>query len=173
MVVATQNPVEMEGTYPLPEAQLDRFLMLTSVGLPTRDVEIQILRNRSEGNGVEILSPVTTSTDVQAMIKVAETVHIADAAFEYIVDLANALRAQTDQLALAVSPRGSLALVRATRARAMLHGREYVSADDIQALVHPVWRHRLILTHEARVARVSSDDVLNTVLEAVPVPTER
>lgn len=172
MTIATQNPVEMDGTYPLPEAQLDRFLMLTTVGPPTRETEIAILRSRSEGHGVDTLSPVATTADVQAMIKMAETVFLSDAALGYVADLAQALRA-SDELSLAVSPRGSLALVRAARARAMLHGRDYVSADDIKALIFPVWRHRLILTHAARVARVSADGVLEAVVGAIPLPAER
>lgn len=172
MVVATQNPVEMDGTYPLPEAQLDRFLMLTSVGSPTRETEIQILRNRSEGHGAETLSPVATVADVETLIAVARQVYLSDALLGYVADLAASLRAR-DDLSLAVSPRGSLALVRAARAKAVLEGREYATADDVKALIGPVWRHRLILTHEALVARTTTDEVLQAVTQSTPVPAER
>lgn len=172
MVVATQNPVEMDGTYPLPEAQLDRFLMLTSVGAPSREIEVQILRNRSDGHGADTLVPVATVADIELMIATARQVYLSDALLGYVADLAAALR-RHDDLSLAVSPRGSLALVRAARAKAVLDGREYVTADDIKALVVPVWRHRLILTHEARVARTTADDVLQAMLQGTPVPAER
>lgn len=172
MVVATQNPVEMDGTYPLPEAQLDRFLMLTSVGAPSREIEVQILRNRSDGHGADMLSPVATVADVQSMIDSARQVYLSGALLGYVADLAGSLRAR-DDLSLAVSPRGSLALVRAVRAKAVLEGREYGSADDVKALIVPVWRHRLILTHEARVARMSAGNIIGAVVQTTPVPAER
>jgi MoxR-like ATPase len=171
MVIATQNPVEHEGTYPLPESQLDRFLMRIEMGYPNRASEIAILDTHGTGAPpVTHLGAVASAADVEAMIAMAQAVHVAPSLKGYIVDLAEATRRRSD-LALGVSPRAALGLLRAARARAASAGREYVVPDDIKALAVPVLEHRLALTPEAQLRGVDRRDVLHEVLASVPVPT--
>jgi MoxR-like ATPase len=173
MVIATQNPVEHEGTYPLPESQLDRFLMRIEMGYPGRASEIAILDTQAGGAGshqVNELGAVATDQDVELMIKMTQAIHVAPSLKGYIVDVADATR-RRPELALGVSPRAALGLLRVARARAASVGREYVVPDDIKALARPVLEHRLVLTPEAQLRGASRGDLLAEVLTAVAVPT--
>jgi MoxR-like ATPase len=171
MVIATQNPVEHEGTYPLPESQLDRFLMRIAMGYPGRAAEIAILDTHAGGStAVHTPPPVANEADVQAMIATAQAVHVAPSLKGYIVDVAEATRRRSE-LALGFSPRSALGLLRAARARAAALGREYVVPDDIKALAGPVLEHRLALTPEAHLRGAGREEVLAEVLATVAVPT--
>ncbi|HET7489080.1 MAG TPA: MoxR family ATPase [Acidimicrobiales bacterium] len=174
MVIATQNPIEHEGTYPLPESQLDRFLMRIPMGYPDRAAEIEMLERHGGPGAVSIeeLEPVTTAERVEAMIRGAAAVHVSPALKGYLVDLAEATR-RHPSLSLGISPRATLALQGAARARAASLGREYVVPDDVKALAGPVLEHRLVPTPEASIAGVSSADVLAQVLGTVAVPAGR
>lgn len=172
MVIATQNPIEHEGTYALPESQLDRFLMRISVGYPGRDSEIAILATHGEAPQLDSLTPVVSAREVQAMTRAARTVEVAPVLQHYMVDLAETTR-RHPATSVGVSPRGTLALQRVVRARAATLGRTYVVPDDIKALAHPVLAHRLILSPEARVSGTTTASVVSEVLTQVPVPTSR
>ena len=173
MVIATQNPVELEGTYPLPEAQLDRFLLRLRIGYPDREAELAILDAQgTQAVDVDELEPVTDAETVAFWSGELARVHIAPELQGYVVDLADATRHHRD-LMLGVSPRGALALQRAGRALAASVGRSYVVPDDIKALAPAILEHRLVLSPEAMMRGVSSADVLTSVLESVPVPATR
>jgi MoxR-like ATPase len=173
MVIATQNPVELEGTYPLPEAQLDRFLLRLRIGYPDRDAELAILDAYGEGElNVDELEPVCDAETVAVWSKELTQIHIAPELQGYVVDLADATRHHRD-LMLGVSPRGALALQRAARALAASVSRAYVVPDDIKALAPSVLEHRLVLSPEAMMRGVSTGDVLTSVLDTVPVPANR
>ena len=172
LVIATQNPIEHEGTYPLPESQLDRFLLRVSMGYPDREAELQILQTHGDDDGLERLGPVVTAEQVNAMVAAARTVHVAPALQGYLVDLADASR-RHPHTAVGVSPRASLALQRIVRARAATRGRSYVVPDDIKAVAVPVLAHRLLLSPEAHVARVTAADVVADLLARVPQPDPR
>jgi MoxR-like ATPase len=170
IVVATQNPVELEGTYPLPEAQRDRFLMRLSIGYPSVEAELEVLEVHGGGNRLAELEPVTDAREIAALIDLVKEVHAAPALRRYIVDLVRATRTHP-AVELGGSPRASLALLRAGRALAALGGRDYVVPDDIKELVPPVLAHRLILTPEAQMAGTTADDVLVELLDAFPIPS--
>ena len=170
MVLATQNPIEHEGTYPLPRSQLDRFLMRVTVGYPGRESEMKILHSHGDGDVIDSLEAVATAKDVMEMAMTARTVHVAPSLQGYLVDVAETTR-RHPALALGMSPRATLALQRVARARAAASGRVYVVPDDLKALAHPVVAHRLILTPEAQLQGVRPSDVLDDVLRHVPVPT--
>ena len=172
MVIATQNPVEHEGTYPLPESQLDRFLMRIDMGYPDRDAEIAMLDVHLGGSVIDTLGPVASANDVTAMIGLAREVHIAPVLRGYLVDLAQATR-RHPSVTLGVSPRATLALLRAARTSAASIGREYVIPDDLKALAVPVLGHRLVLSPEAEMGGASAEQVLEDVLRSVPVPSAR
>jgi len=172
MVIATQNPVEHEGTYPLPESQLDRFLMRIGMGYPDRAAEIGILDTHGRTDPSASLRPVASAADVQTMTALAAAIHVAPSLKGYIVDLAAATRAHP-QLALGVSPRAALGLLRAARARAASMGRDYVVPDDLKALALPVLEHRLALTGDAQLRGVNRGDLLLAVLSTVSVPAAR
>ena len=169
VVIATQNPIELEGTYPLPEAQLDRFLMRIPMGYPDRLAELAILDHQGGGQRADDLGPVTTADDVMAAVNAITQVHVAPALAEYIVDLVGATRVHGDLL-VGVSPRGALALQRAARALAASESREYVIPDDIRWLAPAVLEHRLILSPDAEIHGVTQADVVRDVLARVPVP---
>jgi len=169
MVIATQNPIEHEGTYPLPESQLDRFLMRIEMGYPDKASEIEILDNHG-ATITDTVKPVASSGDIKEMAALAATVHVAPALKGYLVDLADATR-RHPRLSLGVSPRGTLALMRAARALAASVGREFVLPDDLKALAGPVLEHRLVLTPEASMGGATQGDLLDDVLGSVPVPT--
>jgi MoxR-like ATPase len=169
MVIATQNPVEHEGTYPLPESQLDRFLMRLSLGYPARDAELEILDTHAADKPYEDLTPVATAKDVVAMSTHATRIHVAPALKSYLVDLAETTR-RHPALSLGMSPRATLSLQRAARARAAASGRDFVVPDDVKALAQAVLAHRMVLTPEAAMQGVDTRDVVDDVLGHVPVP---
>ena len=169
MVMATQNPVEHEGTYPLPESQLDRFLLRVSIGYPARDAELEILDAHSESSPIDELSPVATVKDVMALVMAARQIHVAPALKAYLVDIAETSR-RHPALAIGMSPRATLALQKVSRARAAAVGRDYVVPDDVKALAQSVLAHRLVLTPEAAMQGVDTADVVDDVLQHVPVP---
>ncbi len=169
MVIATQNPIEHEGTYPLPESQLDRFLMRISVGYPSTDSELQILETHGDHDALEDIGNVITADEVRVMADAAKGVHVAPALKAYLVELANASR-RHPHLALGMSPRATLALQKVARARAAASGRSYVVPDDLKTLAEPVLAHRLLVTPEAQLQGISAADALTEVLRAVPVP---
>ncbi len=169
MVIATQNPIEHEGTYPLPESQLDRFLMRVSVGYPSPESELEILDTHGDHDALVDIGPVITAAEIATLAEAARDVHVAPALKRYLVDLANASR-RHPHLALGMSPRATLALQRVARARAAAHARSYVVPDDLKALAEPVLAHRLLVTPEAQLQGISAGDALDEVLRAVPVP---
>ena len=169
MVIATQNPIELEGTYPLPEAQLDRFLMRIQMGYPGHDAERAILETQGSHASVEELEPVTSATEVLSAAESIANMHVADGLKSYIVDLVTATRQHRD-LALGVSPRGALALQRAARALAATIGRDYVVPDDVKRLAPAVLGHRVLLAPDAQLRGTSADDVVRSVLASVAVP---
>jgi len=172
LVIATQNPVEHEGTYPLPESQLDRFLLRVRMGYPDRGAEIAMLDRHGTGTSFDDLPAVAGPGSVATMVDLANRIHMAPALKGYIVDLAAATRRHPG-LALGMSPRAALGLQRAARALAASVGREYVVPDDIKSLATPVLEHRLALASQTMVSEASVADVLDEVLQAVPVPTGR
>jgi MoxR-like ATPase len=171
-VLATQNPIEMEGTYPLPEAQLDRFLMRIKVGYPDRAAGIDILETHGSVEPVDDLEPVLTAADVVKLSEAVTHIYVAPSLKGYIIDVVEATRHERD-LVLGVSPRGALALQRASRAYAASSGRDYVIPDDLKLLAGSVLEHRLILSPEAQLRGATASDVLETVLGRVPVPSVR
>ena len=169
MVIATQNPIEHEGTYPLPESQLDRFLMRVSVGYPSPTAELQILDAHGDHDPFRDIGPVVAKADVERLAAATRQVHVAPSLKAYLVDVAQATR-RSSHLALGVSPRATLALQRVAKARAAAQGRGYVIPDDVKALAVPVLAHRLLVTPEAQLQGVSPADALGEVLRTVPVP---
>jgi len=169
MVIATQNPVEHEGTYPLPESQLDRFMMRLSMGYPAREAELEVLERHGGRSVLEDLEPVADATQVQILVKVAHEVHVAPALKSYIVDLCEATRAHPD-IYLGASPRASLYLLKAARVVASSRTRDYVIPDDLRDIAVPVLAHRLLLTPEAQMRGTSQEEVLESVFERIPVP---
>lgn len=169
IVIATQNPLEHEGTYPLPDSQLDRFLMKISVGYPSRSDELAILDSHGESDLLGQLGPVVSASRVLAMSQAVGTVHVAPSIKEYLVDLADATR-RHPALWVGMSPRATLAVLRVARTRAAAHGRNYVSPDDVKALAQPVLAHRLMLNPEASLQGMSAERILDEVLARVPVP---
>lgn len=171
LVLATQNPVELQGTYPLPEAQLDRFMMRIAVGYPERAVEADILGHHHHGNPLDAVLAVAGAQEVLAARAEVAQVYVSPAVREYIVDLARQSR-QDQRLALGASPRAGLALYRATQAFAYLHGEHFVRPDEVQALVPLVWGHRLVLSPQQLLRGVRAEEVLQDILAAVPAPRE-
>jgi MoxR-like ATPase len=169
MVIATQNPIEHEGTYPLPESQLDRFMMRLSVGYPGRTSELEILDKHGQTEPLENLEAVATKEQVETMVRLARSVHVAPALKEYIVELTESTRDHPD-VYLGASPRASLYLLRASRAFAASRGRDYVVPDDIKDLVNPVLSHRILLSPEAHMRGARAEDVLTGLMDRVPVP---
>jgi MoxR-like ATPase len=170
VVLATQNPIEYEGTYPLPEAQLDRFLIRAAIGYPAREDEIEMLDRRlARGEDEAELSPIVDAPTLVAMQRALEQVHVSDAIKGYIVDLVAATRASR-QLAVGASPRGSLALLKLSRAKAALAGRDFVVPEDVKAIAVPALAHRLTLRPELWVQRIRGEDVVAEALESVPTP---
>jgi MoxR-like ATPase len=169
LVVATQNPVEMDGTYPLPEAQLDRFMMRVSIGYPSAESEIEILRDEHEGRSIDDIQPVITLEDIAEISKIAKQTYVAPSIFDYITRITNATRV-ADDVTLGCSPRASLALLKASRVRAMMQGRNHVLPSDIQELAVPVCAHRLILKSAHQSTRQSVDDVIRRIVQEVEVP---
>ena len=171
-VMATQNPIEYEGTYPLPEAQLDRFLLKMKMGYPKFAEEVEVLHRAQQKASVETLEPVVTIEELRGMQEEAKTVFVDDSIMHYIVKLAAGTREHAN-VYLGVSPRGSIALMKAAQAYAFMKGRDYVIPDDIQYLAPFVFSHRLILKSEARFEGIGAEDIIERVLARVPVPVKR
>ncbi|MFN2521950.1 MAG: AAA family ATPase [Mycobacteriales bacterium] len=177
MVIATQNPIEMEGTYPLPEAQRDRFTARVSMGYPSASAELEMLSTHGGADPLDDLEAVADAFEVRKLIDVVRGIHVSDEVKQYVVALATATREAPD-LRLGASPRATLQLLRAARAQAALEGRDYVLPDDVQDLAGPVLAHRLLPTAEAQVARrtpeaVVADLVARTALPASAAPARR
>jgi MoxR-like ATPase len=170
MVIATQNPVEMEGTYPLPEAQRDRFMSRISIGYPDRASELAMLDSHGGGSPLEELKPVAHASDVRALVAAVRDVHVSVSIRQYIIDLVNATRVSAE-LRLGASPRAALHLLRASRAHAALDERDFVIPDDVQALAVPVLAHRLLPSAEAMVGREMPDQVLAGIVQRLPLPS--
>lgn len=169
LVLATQNPIEYEGTFPLPEAQMDRFLLRISLGYPATNDEVQMLSNQQLHHPIEGLEKVIEVADLLKAQEAVKSVTITDEIKHYIVDLVETTRAH-GEIYLGASPRGSLALFRTSQARAAILGREYVLPDDVKALAVPALAHRLIVGSAARIREVDAVDIIEEVLEKVPVP---
>ena len=169
MVIATQNPVEMEGTYPLPEAQRDRFTARISLGYPLPAAEREMLDNHGSRSPLDQLSPVARASDVQDLVTAVRGVLVSDQVKDYIISLANATRT-SPELRLGASPRATLHLLRASRAWAALDGRDYVIPDDVQRLARPVLAHRLLPTAEAIVERHLPEQVVDRIVAQLPLP---
>jgi len=169
MVLATQNPIEYEGTFPLPEAQLDRFFMRISLGYPDTDQEVAIMDRREHGDPIDSLKPVCTPGDITNLQRQTDEVFIDALVKQYIVELSNATRLHPEA-ALGVSPRASINLMKGGKAYAMLHERDYVVPDDIKAIAVPTLAHRVLLTPSARMRGVTQETVIKDVLNQVSVP---
>jgi MoxR-like ATPase len=172
IVVATQNPVEMEGTYALPEAQRDRFMIRLSMGYPDPAAEVAMVRGHGQVSPLDSMTPVTDARTVVRLVEAVRQVHVSDEVVQYVVDIINATRNHPD-LQLGASPRATLHVIRAARAAAALAGRDYVLPDDVQSLAAPVLGHRLLVTSEAQVAHKGASAVLDDILRKVPLPEMR
>jgi MoxR-like ATPase len=170
LVLATQNPIEYEGTYPLPEAQLDRFLLRLSFGYPSAEDEWRVVEARAARRRDEVeLEPVVGAEELLALQAAVEEVHVSEPIGRYLVDLVTATR-ESRRVAVGASPRGSLALLKLSRARAALTGRDFVTPEDVKAVAVPALAHRLMLRPELWVQRIRGEDVVREVLDAVPTP---
>jgi len=171
MVIATQNPIEMEGTYPLPEAQRDRFMARVSMGYPNDQAELAMLDSHGRVSPLEELEAVSDATEVAKLIEVVRTIHVSDQVRRYAIDLVTATR-NSPELRLGASPRATLHLIRAARAAAALDDRDYVLPDDVQDLAGPVLSHRLLPTSESQIGRRATEDIVTDLLARVPVPDD-
>ena len=169
MVIATQNPIEMEGTYALPEAQRDRFMARVSVGYPVEAAEIAMLNSHTTGVPLDDLEPVTDAAEIRKLTAIVGQVYVSEAVQRYTVALTAATR-RSEELTLGASPRATLHLVRAAKAMAAMHGRDYVLPDDVHTLARPVLAHRLLPSVEAAMSGRSTTAILDGVLAGVPVP---
>jgi MoxR-like ATPase len=170
MVIATENPIEHEGTYPLPDSQLDRFLMRVGIGYPSRQAEIDVLSTHGDRDALDDVQPVVTADQILTLAAAVREVGVAPSLRGYLVDLAEATR-RHPHLALGMSPRATLALQRASRALAASLGRSYVIPDDVKELVEPVLAHRVIVAPDAQVQGITAADVMDEILRELPVPT--
>ena len=171
LVIATQNPIELEGTFPLPEAQIDRFLMRLSLGYLSRDEEMRLLRRYQAARPLDTLEAVITADTILTVQQQAQQLFVHDVIAGYMVDIARASRNHAG-LALGISARGTLALYHASQALAALRGRSYVLPDDVKHLAQPVLGHRLIASAQTRLRAQTADDILRDILSRVPVPVE-
>jgi len=169
LVMATQNPIELEGTFPLPEAQLDRFLLKTQLGYPDKKEEIRILERFQETDPFPLLQPVATPEDITELQKARRRIHVSQPIREYIADIVHATRDE-EAIQFGASPRASIGLMRAGQALATLRGRKYVLPDDIKYLVPPVLTHRLVLSEDERLKGNSTDHLVEKLLNRIPVP---
>lgn len=177
LVMATQNPIEQEGTYPLPEAQTDRFLLKVVIGYPTRDEEKEIIRQNIAG-ALDEISAVVTKSEINDLQKIVEKIYIDEKIENYIVDIVFATREPAkyglndleDLIEYGASPRASISLAKASKAYAFLQGRGYVIPEDVRAVCHDVMRHRIGLTYEAEANNITSDEVITDILDKVKVP---
>ncbi len=172
MVIATQNPIEHEGTYPLPFAQLDRFLMKISLGYPSAASEIEVLHRHADGHALDDIEPVADSRTMTALIEAARSVHVDEVLHEYIVSVVGATR-ESAELSLGASPRAALSMLRSSRVWAAAAGRQFVTPDDLKALAPSVLSHRLMASPEAEMSGRETDDVVADLLEVIPLPIRR
>lgn len=170
LVIATQNPIDHEGTFPLPEAQLDRFLMKFNLGYPTMEEELDMLRILQETHPLETLQPVITPDELVACQQAVRQIHIDDRVRRYLMEIIHETR-DCEDLALGASPRASIALFRTSQAMAALRGRQYVLPDDVKKIVSPVLQHRLILNPESRLRKVTAAQVIEEIVSNIAVPT--
>jgi MoxR-like ATPase len=170
-VLATQNPIEQHGTFPLPEAQLDRFMMKLSLGYPKRDEEIRLLKSQNEAHPIHKLGAVASEESIRQMRKLIPQIRVSDPVYDYATRLIEATR-RSEHLKVGASPRATLALVRAAQSLALVQGRSYVSPSHIHALAKPVIAHRLVPTTEARLSGKTSLQILESLLQSTTVPTE-
>ncbi len=169
MVIATQNPIEHEGTYPLPAAQLDRFMIRLRMGYPERDKELEMLDVHGDHSTYDDLEPAVKADDVVRMAEITRGIHVADVIRSYLVDIADASRSDPE-IQLGASPRATLFIQRAARTYAAKEGRDYVTPDDVKRLLHPILNHRLILRPEAQMRGIAIEDVVSGLAEGVSVP---
>jgi MoxR-like ATPase len=170
IVIATQNPIEYEGVYPLPEAQLDRFLLRLQLGYPNRPEEVEILKRRMERAQEDVqLEPAADAETILALQKTVEGIHVDDDVLGYVTDIVQATRVQR-QIEVGASPRGSLAIFKLARARAVFHGRDYVIPDDVKEVAAPALVHRMIMKAESWVKGVDPGKVVDEILKTIPVP---
>jgi MoxR-like ATPase len=169
IVMATQNPIEYEGTFPLPEAQLDRFFLKITLGYPTLDQEMAIVSSQEEAHPIDGLSPVASAEGIVRLQESVKTVHVDELIRQYLVTLVQATRDHSD-ISLGSSPRGSLTLFRGSQALALIRGRDYVLPDDVKELAGPMLAHRIIASAAARMRGVSSEDIVNALVDETPVP---
>ncbi len=169
-VIATQNPIELDGTYPLPEAQLDRFLMRVSIGYPAPEEEMKILKGQINHHPIEDLTKVLEGDELRKIRQEVRNLHVSDEVHRYIIDLVNATR-KTRDLRLGVSPRGGLALLRASQARSYIAGLDFTSPDSVKEVAISVLAHRLILDPHREHAGLTAKEVILKILEEIPVPT--
>ena len=172
LVIATQNPIEHDGTYKLPESQLDRFLIRMEIGYPNRQAELDILEPGTGAEATHQLSPVVSARDIRDMIAVASQVSMVEPLKNYVIDIAHASR-KHPQVSLGLSPRAMVQLARAVRALAASRGRDYSTPDDVKELAVPVLAHRLVLRHTNRSHQMTSSQVIQEILTTVPVPAGR
>ncbi len=172
MVMATQNPIEYEGTFPLPEAQLDRFLLRIRLGYPAKKDEVEILNRQQRSHPVDAIEQVASYEELLAIQSQVKEITVVPQLRSYIVDLVSSTRSHAD-IYLGASPRGSLGLFRTAQARALLAGRDHVTPDDIKLLAEPVLAHRLIVTPAARIKNVDAGSVIREILDKLPVPGSR
>jgi len=172
IAIATQNPVETQGTFPLPEAQLDRFLIKTDMGYPNAEDGVAILKRFKSENPLDSLEPVATAADIVDAQNSYHNVRVDDSVLDYIVRIAEETRNNVD-ITLGISPRGTQALLRAVQVKAILSGRDYATPDDVKAMVKPVFGHRIILKSSSRVKKNMNMEILDRILTNVEVPTEK
>ncbi|MEN6303972.1 MAG: MoxR family ATPase [Armatimonadia bacterium] len=169
MVIATENPIEYEGVYPLPESQLDRFLMRQRIGYPGREAEKEVVVRQLQAHPIEALEPVTSAEEVVELQQVAAACHVAEPLYDYVLALVESTR-KSQTLYLGASPRGTLALIRCGQALATIRGRDYVEPDDLKQLAVPILAHRVLLSSEARMGDVTTKQIIQELLERLPVP---
>jgi MoxR-like ATPase len=169
LVIATQNPVEMDGTYPLPEAQLDRFMMRVSIGYPSASSEVEILKDEHNGRSIDDIEPVISLEEIAEISKIAKQTYVSPSIFDYITRFVHATRVAEDVI-LGCSPRASLALLKGSRVKAMMEGRDHVLPRDIQELAVPICAHRLILKSAYQSTRSSVEDVISRIVQEVETP---
>jgi MoxR-like ATPase len=169
LVIATQNPVDHEGTFPLPEAQLDRFLMRFSLGYPNMQEELRMLELLQREHPLERLEPVVSHEELRACQRAVREVHVDEKVRKYITQIVHSTR-ENDDLSLGASPRASIALFRTSQALAIASGRDYVQPDDVKRVAAPVLTHRLILQPESRLRKITAQSVVEDIVEEVPVP---
>lgn len=170
MVLATQNPIELEGTFPLPEAQLDRFMLRLSIGYPSQEEEERIILSKA-GNPLETLEPVVSPDEILTLRGAVESIHVSPETRRYVTDLTRATR-DHEHIELGVSPRGSLALYRGAQAFALVHGRDFVTPDDVKVLAPAVLAHRIIPSADARLRGRTTEGLIADIARVIPVPVE-